>query len=216
MSYDLIKSVQHLIELQKGDVGRLEYILDTLKERKYLYLSDQKYLENLLQEAQNEEREKDETIHNNVVVNELKNEIRNLREKLDKIETEKINPNKETKRGDQKREKITQKNEVVTLALSIVLGLVSLSGVGHMYLGKYAKGIGILVISFISIGSGITLLIIPVSLVSPNLMFTSIHLGAMILIGYLGLFIYQIFDARKLCIIYNSHIAENGKPPSWW
>ncbi|MGH9909363.1 MAG: hypothetical protein ACRD32_01855, partial [Nitrososphaerales archaeon] len=178
MSYDLIKSVQHLIELQKGDVGRLEYILDTLKERKYLYLSDQKYLENLLQEAQNEEREKDETIHNNVVINELKNEIRNLREKLDKIETEKINPNKETKVGDQKREKITQKNEVVTLALSIVLGLVSLSGVGHMYLGKYAKGIGILVISFISIGSGITLLIIPVPLVSPNLMFTSIHLGA--------------------------------------
>lgn len=215
MSYDLIKSVQHLIELQKGDVGRLEYILDTLKERKYLYLADQKYLESLLQQVQNEEKSEDEPIHNNVVVNELKNEIKNLRDKLDKVETEKIIHHTETK-GEQKREKISQKSESITLALSIILGLVSLSGIGHMYLGKFAKGTGILVISFISIGSGITLLITPVPSVSPSLMFTSVHLGIIILVGYLGLFIYQIFDARKLCMIYNRHITENGKPPSWW
>lgn len=216
MSYDLIKSVQHLIELQKGDVGRLEYILDTLKERKYLYLADQKYLESLLQQTQNEENRKDETINNDVVANELKNEIKNLRDKLDKIETEKIIHHAETKKGEQKYEKIPQKSESITLALSIILGLVSLSGIGHMYLGKFAKGAGILVISFISIGSGIMLLITPLPSVSPSLMFTSIHLGIMILIGYLGLFIYQIFDARKLCMIYNSYIAENGKPPYWW
>jgi len=216
LSYDLIKSVQHLIDLQKGDASRLEYILDTLKERKYLYLSDQKYLENLLQQIQNEEKSEDETIHSDVVVNELKKEIKNLREKLDKIETEKMSYYKETKKGEQKHEKTLQKNESITLALSIILGLVSLSGIGHMYLGKYAKGIGILVISFISIGSGMTFLMTPLSSVSPNLIFTSVHLGIIILIGYLGLFIYQIFDARKLCTIYNNHITEDGKPPSWW
>ena len=45
---DLANSIQQLILLGKGDVGRLEYILDLLKKGKLLPSSDQKYLENIL------------------------------------------------------------------------------------------------------------------------------------------------------------------------
>ena len=48
MFEDLANSIQQLILLGKGDVGRLEYILDLLKKGKVLSYSDQKYLENIL------------------------------------------------------------------------------------------------------------------------------------------------------------------------
>ena len=48
MFEDLANSIQQLILSGKGDVGRLEYILDMLKRGKILPYSDQKYLENVL------------------------------------------------------------------------------------------------------------------------------------------------------------------------
>ena len=48
MSDDLIKSVQELIESGTGDSKRLHNILNTLKQEAPLYLSDYKYLQNLI------------------------------------------------------------------------------------------------------------------------------------------------------------------------
>ena len=48
VSGDLIKSIQELINSDKYDTGRLQYILQTLMKGKTLYLSDQKYLESKL------------------------------------------------------------------------------------------------------------------------------------------------------------------------
>ncbi|HWY36848.1 MAG TPA: hypothetical protein VNX68_19540 [Nitrosopumilaceae archaeon] len=45
MSYNLRKFVQEEIDSGIGDIGRLQYILDSLDEDKTLYQSDQKYLE---------------------------------------------------------------------------------------------------------------------------------------------------------------------------
>ncbi len=48
MNQELIDSIQGLIEQGKGDSGRLQYIIDAIKEGKKLYDSDQKYVESLI------------------------------------------------------------------------------------------------------------------------------------------------------------------------
>jgi signal peptidase I len=62
MSEELIKAVQDLINSDKGDNGRLEHILETLKKGKSLFSSDQKYLENLLEHKNSEESKIEEKI----------------------------------------------------------------------------------------------------------------------------------------------------------
>lgn len=44
MSDDLIDQVNRLLELGKGDIGRLEHIKSTIKQGKKIYNSDKKYL----------------------------------------------------------------------------------------------------------------------------------------------------------------------------
>src|ERR1051326_5131662 len=48
MSYEVMRSVRQLIESGIGDIARLSHILDRLENGKYVYLTDQRYLENLL------------------------------------------------------------------------------------------------------------------------------------------------------------------------
>jgi len=83
LSEDLANSIQQLILLGKGDIGRLEYILDLLKKGKLLPDSDQKYLENILplylipkdlESAQYERK-----------IEELLKEIETLNEKLSRL-----------------------------------------------------------------------------------------------------------------------------------
>ena len=52
MSEDMIKSVQNLIDSGKGDPKRLTEILDILKQKTPLYLSDYKYLESLISQKE--------------------------------------------------------------------------------------------------------------------------------------------------------------------
>jgi len=80
MFEDLANSIQQLILLGKGDVGRLEYILDLLKKGKLLPASDQKYLENILtlypisKDLESTQYER--------IIEELHKEIETLNEKL--------------------------------------------------------------------------------------------------------------------------------------
>lgn len=48
MSDELIEKIQSLISAGKGDTGRLNYILESLKKGKQIYDSDQKYLQSLI------------------------------------------------------------------------------------------------------------------------------------------------------------------------
>jgi hypothetical protein len=76
MSEDMIKSVQHLINLGKGDPDRLAEILNTLKQKSPLYFSDYKYLEDLLSQ-------KEETRSKTDVKNEVKQvkQVKNPKQK---------------------------------------------------------------------------------------------------------------------------------------
>jgi hypothetical protein len=48
MTDELIDYVVHLIDSKKGDIGRLDYMLETLQDGKSLYNSDKKYLDSLI------------------------------------------------------------------------------------------------------------------------------------------------------------------------
>ena len=82
---DLANSVQQLIVLGKGDIGRLEYILDLLKKGKLLPYSDQKYLENILPLYLGSKDS--ESAHNyEQIIEKLQKEIETLNGKLSKLE----------------------------------------------------------------------------------------------------------------------------------
>ena len=86
------------------------------------------------------------------------------------------------------------KNEGTGLILSIVLGLFCLNGIGQIYAGKVGRGIGIMIGSWVLIVVGIL----------------TFGIG---LIAYLAIFIWQIFDTKKLCREFNEYVSQNGRPP---
>ena len=86
------------------------------------------------------------------------------------------------------------KNEGTALILSIILGLLTICGIGQIYAGKVGRGIGIMVGGWVIIVVGA---------------FT-MGIG---LIAYLAIFIWQIFDTKKLCREYNEYFSQNGRPP---
>ena len=75
MSEDMIKSVQDLIDSGKGDPKRLAEILDTLKQKTSLYMSDYKYLESFT--SQKDETQNKTDLKNKV--NEIKQEAKKLK-----------------------------------------------------------------------------------------------------------------------------------------
>src|SRR5207249_12156893 len=85
MSYDLVISVRNLIQQGIGDEARLEYILDRIENGKYLYLADQKYLENLFSENNtitNQPKERKTDSHS---LEKLEIDLKNLNSELEKI-----------------------------------------------------------------------------------------------------------------------------------
>jgi len=87
MSDDLIKSVHYLIESRKGDVGRLNYILNALQDRKPLFSSDKKYLDVLISTYIDSAKRQDIGISaGNEPIDELQNELRRVNERLAKLE----------------------------------------------------------------------------------------------------------------------------------
>src|SRR5260370_14810599 len=207
MAYELVKSIRKLIQQGVGDTARLEYILEMIEKGRDLYFSDKKYLDNLL-------------YTNDTVVDEHE-EIKTELHSLEKIETDikKLNTQLQTiLKNKQRAEKIksdlvqrsippqtkpklvdenivTRKNEEITLVLAIVLGLVSLQGIGHIYIRKIARGIGILVLSLLLSTLCISYLVVHISIPS----FMSSFFLPLLVVGYLGLYIFQVLDSRKLC-----------------
>ncbi|ABK77543.1 hypothetical protein CENSYa_0911 [Cenarchaeum symbiosum A] len=114
------------------------------------------------------------------------------------------------------------KNEGTALALSVVLGLVGIGGAGHMYAGKAGKGAGLLVLSMPLYGMVLLILYVFIGIgflvavdeeVGPYLKTLVIFIGTCFMASYVWLFFWQVFDARKLCRMYNGQIRKTGMPP---
>ncbi|MDH3657006.1 MAG: site-specific integrase [Nitrosopumilus sp.] len=150
-------------------------------------------------------------------------------------EEEKISVAVDKPRHESKPKPSEYKSESATLVLSIVVGLFGIMGVGHLYIGKIRRGIIIMVIGFslwtvvfipflfLGIGDEIEQSItadmefLQYSGGLPQKDTSAVLIGFVIAImavsiGYLVLYIWQIFDSRKLCKRYNQHLEKEGKP----
>jgi hypothetical protein len=86
LSDDLINSVKQLIQLGKGDLGRLEYILDMLNNVRVLPISDQKYLDNIILLYLGGQSQESLQRKNEFAFDHLQKEIQNLNQRLVKLE----------------------------------------------------------------------------------------------------------------------------------
>ena len=87
MSSDLIRSVVYLIESGKGDVGRLNYILNVLQNGKPLFASDKKYLDTLISTYIDSAKSREIGISTgNEPINELRSELNSVNERLARLE----------------------------------------------------------------------------------------------------------------------------------
>lgn len=91
------------------------------------------------------------------------------------------------------------KNPTTAVLIAAIGGIFGISGIGHMYVGKIMKGIIILIAGFI--------------LAAVGALTVAMYIGIPLLIGYLALWIWQIFDARKLANQFNEYYQTNQRPP---
>jgi len=99
LSYKIVNHVEALIELGKGDIGRLVYILEKLKQNKSLYSSDQRYLENITKAFPmpqvGDANILRETFQTREVNSELKTELKFAYQEIEKLESELLQLRKE-------------------------------------------------------------------------------------------------------------------------
>ena len=87
MSSDLIRSVIYLIESGKGDVGRLNYILNVIQNGKPLFASDKKYLDTLISTYSDPAKRREIGISaGNESINELRSELNRVNQRLARLE----------------------------------------------------------------------------------------------------------------------------------
>jgi len=92
LSYKVVKHVESLISHGKGDIGRLAYILEKIKQNRTLYITDQKYLEKMLKAYPLLEREGSsilrETFRTAQVNQELKTELKFAYEEIERLDAQ--------------------------------------------------------------------------------------------------------------------------------
>jgi TM2 domain-containing membrane protein YozV len=120
-------------------------------------------------------------------------------------------------------EQLPYKSPGTAALIAFIGGIFALPGIGHIYVGKVGKGIAILIL-------GIVLIILTIVLIFSVVPFTmstdeattlenaSIGIWIPIMsavfgIAYLVLFVWQIFNARKLAKKFNESVKTTGKEP---
>ena len=113
---------------------------------------------------------------------------------------------------------IEWKSLSIATILAVIIGLIGIQGVGHFYVGKIAKGFGILISPLFMIflvfmaSTGITTLQYATGdRETIAIVYIIITIGGVV--GFIAMFIWQIYDARKLCREYNDYLEKNGTAP---
>ena len=91
------------------------------------------------------------------------------------------------------------KNPTTAALIAIIGGIFGFMGIRHIYAGRIAKGIFIMIGGIVLFYAGILTLIILV--------------GIPLLIIYAGIWIWQIFDARNTARNFNEHVQATGREP---
>ena len=104
---------------------------------------------------------------------------------------------------------IQTKNSGTATIIALLAGFFGFNGIGHIYIGKTAFGIGIMIIGW--------LLAILTGLGIAGLFDDSPEIGIGVLsfvgIAYLAYWIWQAYDANKKAKYYNEYVKKNGKEP---
>ena len=186
MEKELAESIQKLIDSGKGDIRRLNVILEAIKNGKPLFSFDQKYLDSLLDSTSsisrdpltsNSNDDKKENDSLSILKNRLAKGELTLKEfdiLKDKI---KGNNSSETRKNP--------RNKTMAILLSLV-GIVGPFGIGQIYLGKKARGIGIMITGFLAWFNTIFIF------------YLSELAGTVGLIIVFLLYVWQIFDAKSI------------------
>lgn len=221
----LLEHVNSLIEKGIGDLSRLDHIKQTIENNKQLYESDRNYLDGLISKYLLNEQKSAEikSEHTENISTEMSSNTTENTKSQDIFCGNCGKPNDSenefcSKCGSPLKTKprvaqntnayqrpVEWKSESITLLLSILLGLFGLQGVGHLYVGKIGKGIGILIGSII-------LAVVAIILIATGI---GAIVGIPLLIVYLIMFIWQIIDSRNLCREYNRYLEQHQRPPEW-
>ena len=120
------------------------------------------------------------------------------------------------------KEGIKIKNEYVAVLLAALLGVIGFLGIGHFYTGRFRRGIILIIVGWLIIGIDFVLfalwsmsgMVIPppgYTKVEPPAFTAAFLITAIVLfLGFGGLWIWQILDARAKCRAYNSHISQQS------
>jgi glucan phosphoethanolaminetransferase (alkaline phosphatase superfamily) len=120
-------------------------------------------------------------------------------------------------------EQLPYKSPGTAALIAFIGGIFALPGIGHIYVGKVGKGIGILVLGLI-LYAVIVLTIVSVGFLASleqtnsESVNNSAGIGAigimlLLSVAYIVLFIWQIFNARKLAKKFNEAVKATGKEP---
>ena len=120
-------------------------------------------------------------------------------------------------------EHLPYKSPGTSALIAFIGGIFGLPGIGHMYVGKVGRGIGILILGLILYGVSVVMIVSVGFLASfqqtnPEAVNDSAGIGAIgtmliFSIGYIVLFIWQIFNARKMAKKFNETVRTTGKEP---
>ena len=104
------------------------------------------------------------------------------------------------------------KNPTTAALIAIIGGIFGFPGIGHIYVGKLAKGILILVSGIILFVVGLIALMAGAAL-GPVGFAAGAMLGIILMIAYVAIWIWQIFNARSLAKQFNEYVKVHGKEP---
>ena len=120
-------------------------------------------------------------------------------------------------------EQLPYKSPGTAALIAFIGGIFALPGIGHIYVGKVGRGIGILILGLILYALSVATIFsvgFLASIEQPNSApeYASAGIGviAMMLvfsIAYIVLFIWQIFNARKLAKKFNELVRTTSKEP---
>ncbi|MFM8659251.1 MAG: hypothetical protein ACKOCQ_04870 [Candidatus Nitrosotenuis sp.] len=191
MSEELINKILEIIQSRRGDTGRLNHIVETLRRGSPLYSSDQKYIDTLLGQTTTPDSTP------KIIENET-TEQSDLRQKLSRreitIEEYDILTELGKKRSSQRQS--WRKNKTLSLILSLAPGLVGLQGFGYFQLKKYRQGIEVLAVSIIAV---VLFFAIPSIQRSDESILPSIAaLRSIVVVIWLSILGWQFYDTKKL------------------
>jgi hypothetical protein len=99
------------------------------------------------------------------------------------------------------------KNAGTAAVLALVVGALLFWGVGHIYVGKVLKGIGIMIGGWVL--EGLFILSFLGLIAGPSGIVVVLFMGLVALGGW----IWQTFDAYSLAKQYNDHVRSHGTEP---